>query len=106
MLLPPFKIMAQTQISTTTRNKIKYPTRYNVIFHNDDFTPMDFVIQLLVEIFDHNLDSAHDITMKIHHEGAATAGTYSKEVAEQKSLEANTVSRHSGYQLKITYEPA
>lgn len=97
--------MAQTQVSTRTQTKIKYPNRYNVIFHNDDFTPMQFVIQLLVEIFDKNVEVAKDLTMQVHHDGAAIAGTYSKEVAEQKTLEANTVSRHHGYQLKITFEP-
>lgn len=97
--------MAKTKTTSKEKTEIAYPRRYAVVFHNDDFTPMDFVIQLLVEIFNKNIDEATDVTMKIHTEGKAAAGVYSYEVAEQKTHEANLISRHHGHPLKIEMEP-
>ena len=58
--------MAETQSDTITRTEITYPNRYNVVFINDDFTPMDFVVQLLVEVFNKTLEEANDVTLQIH----------------------------------------
>jgi ATP-dependent Clp protease adaptor protein ClpS len=93
--------MSKSQTTSKEKIDITYPQRYAVIFHNDDFTPMDFVIQLLIEIFNKDIDQATDVTMKIHTEGKATAGVYSYEIAEQKTHEANIVTRHHGHPLKI-----
>jgi ATP-dependent Clp protease adaptor protein ClpS len=75
-----------------------------VLLLNDDYTPMDFVIQLLVEVFNRSLDEATTITMKVHDEGQGIAGTYSHEVAEQKQTESSMISRHNGHPLKIVLE--
>lgn len=96
--------MAETKTNTRSNVKITYPNRYNVVFHNDDFTPMEFVIHLLIEVFNKNIEQSKDITMKIHTEGRAVAATYSFEVAEQKTHEASMLSRHAGHPLQITYE--
>lgn len=100
----PLLNMANTQTETRTRATLQYPSRYNVIIFNDDYTPMDFVIRLLVEVFNHNIDAATAITTEIHSSGRGIAGTYSKEVAEQKSSECNLLSRHAGYPLKTLTE--
>lgn len=96
--------MTQTKTKSKTNTDIKYPSRYNVIFHNDDYTPMDFVIQLLIEIFNKNIDHASNITEEIHTSGKGVAGTYGLEIAEQKTHEASLISRSNGHPLKITYE--
>lgn len=98
--------MAKTQQQTSTKTKtaITYPNRYNVVIHNDDFTPMEFVIQLLIEVFNKDIDSAKEITLKVHNEGKAVAGTYSFEIAEQKVSECVVICRYNGYQLKVTAE--
>lgn len=96
--------MAQTQVVQRASTRTAYPNRYNVVFHNDDYTPMDFVITLLIQIFNKNLEQANELTMQIHHEQAAIAGTYSKEIAEQKLSEATAEITHNGYQLKVTLE--
>lgn len=93
--------MAQTKASTRERTKLSYPKQWNVIFMNDDYTPMEFVIQLLIEVFNKDLDKARQITMAIHEEGSAVAGTYNYEVAEQKVYESSTLARHSNHPLKI-----
>ena len=85
--------MSTEQTSTKTTTTVAYPDRFNVIIFNDDFTPMDFVIQLLIEIFNRNLDEAKDITLTIHEKGQAIAGTYMHELAEQKLSEAIMATR-------------
>lgn len=98
--------MAKTQTKTVTATStgIAYPNRYNVIIYNDDFTPMEFVIQLLVEIFNKDINTAQEITMDIHNKGKAVAGTYSYEIAEQKVTECVVLCRYNGHQLKIEAE--
>jgi|TARA_B110000971_G_C20038938_1_gene516307 ATP-dependent Clp protease adaptor protein ClpS len=95
---------AQTQFATKTDTDIKYPNRYNVLLINDDYTPMEFVIQLLIEIFNQNLDQAKDIMVNVHEHGKGIAGMYGLEIAEQKQHEATVVSRHHGHPLKVVVE--
>jgi len=96
--------MAKEETRTKTDTRLKYPPRFNVIVYNDDFTPMAFVIKMLIEIFNKSLDSAQDITMQIHNEEKAIVGTYNHEIAEQKTAEATALSRANGHPLKIKYE--
>lgn len=96
--------MSKELAQTISRTELTFPSRYNVVFNNDDLTPMDFVIQLLIEVFNKSLDQATAITMSIHTEGKGIAGTYNHELAEQKQGEAQLLTRHSGYPLKITLE--
>jgi ATP-dependent Clp protease adaptor protein ClpS len=96
--------MADAQSNTVSKSKIEYPERFNVVLLNDDFTPMDFVVQLLVEIFNRTVDEARDITMQIHDNGKGIAGTYGYEIAEQKKQEAVSVTRFNKYPLTIVVE--
>jgi len=96
--------MAKESTSTVSKIELKFPSRYNVVLINDDYTPMDFVIQLLIEIFNRSINEAKDITMQIHENGKGIAGTYSHEVAEQKHAESVMISRHHGHPLKIIIE--
>lgn len=98
------KSNVKTKSSTKSKVDIKYPERYNVVFINDDYTPMDFVIHLLIEIFNKSINQAKDITLTIHKEGRAIAGTYNFEIGEQKVQEATVVSRHNGHPLQIILE--
>jgi len=97
--------MAQTKTQIRTQANLSYPKRFNVVIWNDDFTPMEFVIQLLVEVFNKNIEQSSEITSEIHNQGKAIAGTYSKEIAEQKTHEATVISRHSGHPLNVSCEP-
>jgi ATP-dependent Clp protease adaptor protein ClpS len=86
------------------QHEVKKPKKYNVIFVNDEVTPMDWVIGILVEIFKYKNDAAHEITMKIHTQGSAVVGTYNFEIAEQKTSETVTLSRNQGYPLVARVE--
>tara|TARA_B100001057_G_scaffold347880_1_gene349194 strand:+ start:479 stop:793 length:315 start_codon:yes stop_codon:yes gene_type:complete len=99
-------IALDTEINVNEKIKevVKEPERFKVLFLNDDHTPMDFVVSLLVEIFRHSEKTAQELTMKIHDEGQAVVGLYSFEIAEQKSIEATKLSRESGFPLQIAIE--
>lgn len=90
--------------STKTNDKVKLPKKYKIILLNDDVTPVEFVISLLMSIFRHPQNVAREITLKIHNEGSGVAGIYTYEIAEQKLIESTSVSRASGYPLVIKLE--
>jgi ATP-dependent Clp protease adaptor protein ClpS len=95
-----------TEIETKQKTKIEVhpPSLWKVIILNDNHTPMEFVIELLTDIFKHNQKSAQDITLEIHNTGSAVVGVYSFEIAEQKGLEATQLSRTNGFPLQIQVE--
>jgi ATP-dependent Clp protease adaptor protein ClpS len=94
----------QTQDATKTITKIRYPDRFNVVLLNDDFTPMEFVIQLLIEVFNTSIEEAKEVMIKVHEEGKGIAGMYGLEIAEQKQHESTIISRHHGHPLKVILE--
>ena len=85
---------------------IQEPSVYNVIMLNDDTTPIEWVMGILKEIFRHSTSDAEALTMKIHNEGSAIAGTYKYEIAEQKSIESVNASRNNGFPLQLKAEEA
>jgi ATP-dependent Clp protease adaptor protein ClpS len=92
------KTKEQTEVS------IKQPSLWKVVFLNDDSTPMEFVIELLVTIFKHSVDTAKEITLEVHNSGSAVVGVYTHEIAEQKGIEATAIARVAGYPLQIDIE--
>ena len=92
------------KIDEKIKVEVKEPSLYKVIFLNDDKTPMEFVVSLLIELFKHSENTAHTLTMKIHEEGSGVVGVYSYEIAEQKSLEATSLCRDNGFPLRIRVE--
>ena len=83
---------------------IRPPGRYKVIVCNDDVTPMEFVIVMLMTVFKHSQEAATDLTLKIHNDGSAVAGVYSYEIAEQKGIDATMIAREHGHPLVIKVE--
>jgi len=92
------------KIDEKIKQSLEEPKKWKVIFLNDDYTPMDFVIQILQEIFKHSQNTATDITMQIHNEGSGIAGVYTFEIAEVKAVEATTLARSQGFPLQIKME--
>ena len=87
-----------------TTSKLKEPGKFKVIICNDDTTPVEFVISILIAVFKHNESEALVLTLKIHTQGSAVAGTYSYEVAEQKAVDATNLARAHGYPLILKVE--
>jgi ATP-dependent Clp protease adaptor protein ClpS len=95
---------SDVKIDEKIKQKVVEPKRWKVIFLNDDQTPMEFVIELLVTIFKHSQETAKEITMEIHTNGSGIAGVYSFEIAEIKAVEATTLARSNGFPLQIKME--
>lgn len=79
----------------------KPPPKYKVMFFNDDFTPFDFVIAVLIKLFNKTQEEAISIAQKIHEQGSSVVGVYTREIAETKTDHATHVSQKSGFPLKI-----
>lgn len=90
---------------TKLKDSIKAPGKFKVIICNDDVTPVEFVISMLISVFRHTDKSAVELTLKIHTTGSATAGTYGFEIAEQKALDATDLARAYGWPLITKIEP-
>lgn len=86
------------------RQKLEPPSKYKVVLHNDDFTPMDFVIVVLMDAFNFSFDKAAVITMQVHEKGKGIAGAYSKEIASMKVKKCNQIARAEGHPLLVTME--
>ena len=89
---------------TTTRQRLKEPSKYKVIVMNDDYTPMEFVVFMFMNVFKKSEQESVNLTMKIHREGHAIAGVYSYEIAEQKVIDATTLARDNGHPLILKAE--
>ena len=92
------------QIDEKIEQVTKEPSDYNVVMLNDDATPMEWVVQVLQEIYRHSLTSAQEIMLTIHNDGAAVVGTYKYEIAEQKAMETLNASRNNGFPLVCKVE--
>jgi ATP-dependent Clp protease adaptor protein ClpS len=92
------------QLDEKIKVKISEPKNWKVILLNDDSTPMEFVISLLIEIFKHTPDTAKDIMLQVHETGSGVAGIYSFEIAEAKAVDATQQARTNGFPLQIKLE--
>lgn len=81
--------------------KIKKPRRFKVCMYNDDFTPMDFVVTILEEIFDKSPSEAERLMLNIHQSNYAVVGIYTKDIAQTKAAMAEQCARREGFPLKV-----
>lgn len=95
----------QTNYRERTRISHKYPRMYNVIMHNDDFTPMDFVVMVLKTVFYKGDGEAERLMLDVHQKGQAVVGQYTLDVAVSKSQKAMRMARDQGYPFKLSWEP-
>ena len=91
--------------ATKEKPKVEKPRRYKVIFHNDDYTTMEFVILVLMRFFNKDESDAYHLMLTVHHKGLAVVGAYTRDVAETKAATATDFARENGYPLLITSEP-
>jgi ATP-dependent Clp protease adaptor protein ClpS len=85
----------------TVKKKFKEPKKYKVVVLNDDYTPVEFVVVMLMRVFKHSEAQAFALTIKVHEEGSAVAGIYSHEIAEQKTSDAISLARLNGHPLIV-----
>jgi len=92
------------RVETVVITKVIKPKKYAVLLHNDDFTPMEFVVVVLEKIFNKGAEDAVEVMLTIHKSGKAAVGLYSKEIAEQKVFDTEEFARINDYPLKATIE--
>ena len=95
----------QSHVRERQKTNIREPRRYKVVFLNDDFTTMDFVVKVLKEVFFLSEENARALMLKVHHEGKATAGIYTYDIAVSKVQKATRMAREAGFPLRLSYEP-
>jgi ATP-dependent Clp protease adaptor protein ClpS len=94
-----------TGARTRERFRVEEPRQYKVIFHNDDFTTMEFVTDVLRSVFNKPADEAVTLMMRVHREGQAVVGVYSYDIAMTKASMARSMARDEGFPLQVTCEP-
>ncbi len=90
---------------TKTRTRTARPPLYKVILLNDDFTPREFVVQVLKAVFRMNAERAWAVMMTAHRKGACVIAVYARDVAETKAKEATELGKRNGYPLAFATEP-
>jgi ATP-dependent Clp protease adaptor protein ClpS len=95
----------EEDVATAAKPKSKRPRRFRVLLHNDDFTTMEFVVQVLAEHFEKPPAEATQIMLQVHHKGVGVAGVYPRDVAETKIAEVTASARAQGMPLLLTLEP-
>jgi ATP-dependent Clp protease adaptor protein ClpS len=95
-----------TEQETTTRERddVMEPPMFRVLLHNDDYTTMEFVVQILLAVFHKTIEEATQIMLKVHTEGIGLCGVYSFDVADTKVATVQAVARENGFPLKCTME--
>lgn len=102
----PVKPHFRTQVELLAKVQVEEPPLYQVVMLNDDFTPMDFVVEVLTGIFNMDPIRAHQTMLEIHHLGQAIAGVYAREVAEMKVSETLKMAAAHDHPLRCIFEPA
>jgi len=94
----------QEHVSLLERSKTKPPKMYKVVLLNDDFTTMEFVIEVLQLFFSMSTEQAMQIMLKVHNEGSAACGLYPKDIAETKVAQVVGYATQHGHPLKCHME--
>ena len=85
--------------------QVGHPPLFAVVFFNDDYTPMEFVVFVLQTVFGHTHQKSTEIMMTVHTKGKGVCGIFSKEIAEMMSFEVNTMAKDHGHPLLSEIEP-
>ena len=88
------------------KEELKPPSMYRVILHNDDYTPMEFVIDVLQKFFSYDIERATQLMLQVHYRGKAICGVYTAEVAETKVAHVNEYAKENEHPLLCTLEKA
>ena len=99
--------MPKEQSATRQRERtnLREPRRYKVTIYNDDFTTMEFVVAILVNVFLKSEAEAEALMLQVHHSDKAVVGIYSYDIAVSKVNKATHMAREKNFPLRLTYEP-
>ena len=94
----------QTEHQLSDELSLKYPKKYNVFLLNDDYTSMEFVVEILMSVFHKNHTQAEAIMLEIHQKDKGLCGVYTHEIAETKVMQVIKKARDNGFPLKAIME--
>lgn len=100
-----FDMDRDEEFAVEERKKTRRPRKWKVLLHNDDFTTMEYVVDVLIRHFHKPPAEATHIMLQVHQKGVGVAGVYPREVAETKVAEVTDEARANGMPLKLTTEP-
>lgn len=93
-------------VDAKTERDLKEPAMYRVLLHNDDYTTMEFVVQVLMLVFRKSVEQATHIMLNVHKRGIGMCGVFTYEVAETKVATVTRLARENGHPLRCTMEKA
>ncbi|MFC1516358.1 ATP-dependent Clp protease adapter ClpS [Thermodesulfobacteriota bacterium] len=94
----------EERVSSEIEEDIREPSMYRVLLHNDDYTSMEFVVEVLIYVFQKSMEESTLIMLKVHREGIGLCGLYTYEIAETKVEMVEVLARENGFPLKCTME--
>lgn len=95
----------EEDIAVKDRAEARRPRLYRVLLHNDDFTTMEFVVEVLMEFFRKSRAEATQIMLHVHSRGRGVCGVFAREIAETKVVQVTDRARENGHPLLCTMEP-
>jgi ATP-dependent Clp protease adaptor protein ClpS len=95
-----------SRVAEKTRVKARRPKLFKVLLHNDDYTTMQFVVEILERVFEKSPAEAHRIMMQVHTQGHGVCGAYTHEIAETKVSLVHDLAREQGFPLRASMEEA
>ncbi|MEJ2661976.1 MAG: ATP-dependent Clp protease adapter ClpS [Desulfobacteraceae bacterium] len=102
----PFLPETKEDADARSQQDVNEPPMYKVLLHNDDYTTMEFVVQVLMLVFHKPIETATQIMLNVHQQGIGMCGLYTYEVAETKVETVIRMARENGHPLKCTMEKA
>lgn len=97
--------LADSETATHTHRAVRRPPLYRVVLHNDDYTTMEFVVDVLERHFQRSPADAVRLMLEVHHHGQAVGGVYPREIAETKVAQVSDEARQREMPLLVTAEP-
>ncbi|MCF7927538.1 MAG: ATP-dependent Clp protease adapter ClpS [Spirochaetales bacterium] len=94
------------EVLSEDEQKVDEPGMYKVVLHNDDYTTMDFVVEILTSIFKKSFEEATEIMFNVHTNGKGVAGVYTYDIAATKARQVRGKARQSDFPLKCSLEEA
>ena len=94
----------EEEVDSEIRDEVREPPMYRVLLHNDDYTTMDFVVEIIMLVFNKSPEEAVNIMLNIHRKGIGLCGVYTYEVSETKVEAVHAIAREQGFPLKCTME--
>ncbi len=98
--------LSRPEWAESTETTTVEPPMYLVLLLNDDFTPMDFVVQILIELFYLSTEQAERVMLEVHHKGRGVCGIFTREIAETRVAQVNQIARQNEHPLLCVMEPA